>query len=229
MPTGRRPTSRPGAGPGRGKARARSQARKTTPPPAAKTPKAAARDHDLPPEQGTTPTPDPVAEEQHASVVRRRSSITTRAIALAVVMLILTISYASSLRIYFSQQQDIAATRQEITDRKARIAELQREVDRWSDPAFVKAQARERLGWVVPGETGYKVVGPDGKPLAGGVEIGEEEKAPSDEKPRSWWGDLYGSAKTADDPPPAPETKPKDKAPITEDGSEDAESEEDGG
>lgn len=224
MPTGRRPSSRPGAGPGRGKARARSQARKTTTPPAEKTSKAAARDHEPPPEQ-EAPGSDPITDEQHAAVVRRRSSVTTRAIALAVVMLILTISYASSLRIYFSQRQDIAATQQEITDRKARIAELQREIDRWSDPAFVKAQARERLGWVVPGETGYKVVGPDGKPLAGGVEIGEEEKAPSDDKPRSWWGDLYGSAKTADDPPPAPETKPEDKAPITEDG----EPEEDGG
>ena len=37
------------------------------------------------------------------------------------------------------------------------------------DPDYVRTQARERLGWVVPGETGYRVVGADGKPLGGGL------------------------------------------------------------
>ena len=38
----------------------------------------------------------------------------------------------------------------------------------------MKTQARERLGWVVPGEIGYKVVGADGKPLGGGAKITAE-------------------------------------------------------
>ena len=52
---------------------------------------------------------------------RRPRSLTARAIALAVVLLILTISYASSLRIYFSQAHDIAATKAEIAERQQRM------------------------------------------------------------------------------------------------------------
>ena len=47
--------------------------------------------------------------------------MTARAIALAVVLVILTISYATSLRIYFAQAHEIAATKAEITERQQRI------------------------------------------------------------------------------------------------------------
>ena len=80
--------------------------------------------------------------------------MTTRAIALVVVLLVLVISYASSLRIYFAQAHEIAATRVEIADRQQRISDLQTELGRWNDPDHVRTEARQRLGWVVPGETG---------------------------------------------------------------------------
>ena len=119
-----------------------------------------------------------------------------------VVLSVLTISYATSLRIYFSQAHAIADTKAEIATRQARIADLQSELGRWNDPAFVKTQARERLGWVVPGETGFTVVGVDGKPLGGGVSLGAENVAPH--QPRGvWWGRLWGSVQTADQPAPA--------------------------
>ena len=86
-------------------------------------------------------------------------------------LLILTISYASSLRIYFSQAHDIAATKAEIAERQQRIVDLEGELAKWQDESYVRTQARERLGWVVPGEIGYKVVDADGKPLGGGAEI----------------------------------------------------------
>ena len=69
----------------------------------------------------------------------RRSSLTTRALALAVVILMLTISYANSLRIYFAQSHEVAATKAEIADREAQIADLQTELNRWDDPAFPHA------------------------------------------------------------------------------------------
>ncbi len=55
--------------------------------------------------------------------------MTTRAIALAVVLLILTISYASSLRIYFAQAEKISATRAEIVARQETIAGLRAKLD----------------------------------------------------------------------------------------------------
>jgi cell division protein FtsB len=184
MTSGPRPTSRPGGpGPGRGKPRARSQARK--PSSSARTPKAA----------------KPRPGESAAPLLRRGSSLTARAIALAVVLLILTISYATSLRIYFAQAHEIASTSAEITERQQRIRELQGELARWGGETYVQTQARERLGWVVPGEIGYTVVGADGKPLGGGAKI-TAETAPDEAAQDAWWSKLWGSVQAADRPAP---------------------------
>jgi cell division protein FtsB len=143
---------------------------------------------------------------------RRGYGLTARAIALAVVLLILTISYATSLRIYFSQAHEIAATKAEIADRQQRIHDLQGELARWDDAAFVRRQARERLGWVVPGETGFTVVDADGKPLGGGAQI-TAETMPSEQRDDSWWSKLWGSIETADRP--APVMTPAEEKKIT--------------
>ncbi|HZA72191.1 MAG TPA: septum formation initiator family protein [Propionibacteriaceae bacterium] len=144
------------------------------------------------------------------------SSLTARAIALTVVLLILTISYASSLRIYYAQAHDIAATKAEIADRQQRIVELEGDLARWQDEEYVKSQARQRLGWVVPGETGYKVVDAEGKPLGGGAEI-TGEAAPVEEPGDAWWAKLWGSVAAADQPAPVPPPREATDKPITED------------
>jgi hypothetical protein len=128
---------------------------------------------------------------------------------LAVVLLILTISYATSLRIYFAQAHEIASTKAEIAERQQRIHELQGDLARWGDDAYVRTQARERLGWVVPGETGYTVVGADGKPLGGGAKI-SAETAMDESEHDSWWSKLWGSVEAADRPAPV-KAKPEEK------------------
>jgi hypothetical protein len=132
-----------------------------------------------------------------------------------VVLLILTISYASSLRIYFAQAHDIAATKAEIVERQQRILTLQGELANWQDESYIRTQARERLGWVVPGEVGYKVVDADGKPLGGGAEISAETTDPVKPPEDAWWAKLWGSVAAADQPAPAASQVAPDK-PITE-------------
>lgn len=145
---------------------------------------------------------------------RRRSYIlSARAIALSVVLLILAISYATSLRIYFAQAHEISATKAEIAERRQRIHQLQGELARWDDEGYVRTQARERLGWVVPGETGFTVVDADGRPLGGGAEI-KAESAPREPAQDSWWSKLWGSVEAADRP--APVKDPAQEKPITE-------------
>ena len=156
-----------------------------------------------------------VAESRPAR--RIPSNLTARAIALTVVLLILTISYASSLRIYYAQASDIAATKAEIAERQQRIVELEGELAKWQDDEFVKTQARTRLGWVVPGETGYKVVDAEGRPLGGGAEI-SGEVVPVAEPGHAWWAKLWGSVAAADAPVPAPSAAvEKADKPITVD------------
>jgi hypothetical protein len=53
----------------------------------------------------------------------------------------------------------------------------------------------------VPGETGYTVVGADGKPLGGGAKI-SAETAPDETVQDAWWSKLWGSVEAADRPAP---------------------------
>ena len=67
---------------------------------------------------------------------------------------------------------------------------------------------------MVPGETGYRVVDADGKPLGGGAEITAETRL-AEKSPDAWWSKLWGSVQAADQPAPAP-VKTKEPKPITE-------------
>lgn len=110
---------------------------------------------------------------------------------------LLLITYASSLRIYFDQKMRIAQQQAEIAQQQAEIDALTDEIKRWDDPEYVKAQARSRLGWVVPGEIGYRVIGSDGEPIGGGVEL--EASEPTQEL-STWYERLWASAEVADQP-----------------------------
>jgi cell division protein FtsB len=156
------------------------------------------------------------AARRSASVLHRavRANLTARALALVVVVLVLTISYATSLRIYFSQAHEIATTKAEIAQSQASIDDLQGQISRWNDPAYVAAQARERLGWLVPGETGYTVVGADGKPLGGGLTLDSSNTAEPEQPQAMWWDRMWGSVKAADKPAPV-KANPANRAPVT--------------
>ena len=45
---------------------------------------------------------------------------------------------------------------------QADVDELEAEIARWDDPAYIEAQARDRLYYVFPGDRSYLVVGDDG-------------------------------------------------------------------
>ena len=155
-----------------GPASARPQARPGADAVGPKRPAAAPKAGAKPGRTGSTVLPAS-ARRGSAALLHRavRANLTARALALVVVVLVLTISYATSLRIYFSQAHEIASTKAQIAESQAAITDLQGQIARWDDPAYVTAQARERLGWLVPGETGYTVVGADGKPLGGGLTL----------------------------------------------------------
>lgn len=150
----------------------------------------------------TTASAAPSSPDSPAAVPvwRRGLRLTRRALVLGLVLIVLALSFANSLRIYLTQQHDLAVAEQEIRDRSAQIADLQTELARWDDPDFIKAQARDRLGWVMPGETGYRVIGADGQPLGGGVVIESAQKLPAGEHEPVWWDRMWGSIQTADAP-----------------------------
>lgn len=142
--------------------------------------------------------------------LRRGLGITQRAFVLIVVLIVLLVSYMTTLRVYFNQQRQIAHTKAQIQAHEDAISSLEDEIERWQDPEYVKIQARERLGWVLPGETGFRVIGPDGEPYGGGQQIGVG-RLPPGEYDTTWWDRMWGSVQTADDPTagePEPQTEP---------------------
>src|SRR5262245_33306196 len=87
---------------------------------------------------------------------------TSRALILVLVALLLVGSYTSALRVWWNQHSEIQAAKIEIETRRDAIKDLQNTKRRFDDPAYIQQQARERFGWVMPGEVGYRVIGADG-------------------------------------------------------------------
>ncbi|MBT2595587.1 septum formation initiator family protein [Arthrobacter sp. ISL-72] len=84
-----------------------------------------------------------------------------RMLALAVVMIAITIMLAPTVKIFIDKRAEIAALEADIAARQAEQANLKLQVSRWQDPNYVKQQARDRINMVMPGETGYWVFGSD--------------------------------------------------------------------
>jgi TolA-binding protein len=119
---------------------------------------------------------------------------------LVLVLSVLTISYASSLKAYFQQHQQITQLQSQIASSEASIAELQQEKARWGDPAYVKQQARARFGYLMPGETSYVVIGADGKPLAAQATL-SDPRTTTTTTPTAWWTTEWRSVQLAGNPP----------------------------
>ncbi len=112
---------------------------------------------------------------------------------LALVVCLLAISLAYPLREYLSQRSDISDYRAKVSEQEARVAELRAQHERWEDEAYVEAQARERLHYVMPGETSYVVLEADEAPAQDGV---VEAQAPAAAR-SPWFTDLWNSVEAA--------------------------------
>jgi hypothetical protein len=127
---------------------------------------------------------------------------------LILVLAVLTVSYASSMRAYFQQRAHITELKDQIALRQASISELEREKRRWEDPAFVRQQARE-LNFVMPGETSYVVLDENGEPLERDSSLGDPATI-APKQPVAWWSTTWKSVELAGHPPkpePAPSTR----------------------
>lgn len=134
-----------------------------------------------------------VAGESTGARGRARANLTGRAAMLALVVCMLAISLAYPLREYLEQRGEIRDYRAKVAAQEQRVAELSKARERWRDPAYVEAQARERLSYVMPGETAYVVLEADETPSPDGV----VEPAEPEADRRPWFADLWSSVEAA--------------------------------
>ena len=65
---------------------------------------------------------------------------------------------APNLQLYLGQQQQISDLERQNAKTSETISKLNTEAAKWSDPSYIRAQARDRLLYVMPGETSYLVI-----------------------------------------------------------------------
>ncbi|MFF7138425.1 septum formation initiator family protein [Streptomyces sp. NPDC008196] len=91
----------------------------------------------------------------------RRSRLTGRAALLALVLCTLVVALAYPIRQYVSQRAEIADLQREKAQAAQRVEKLRDLKARWQDDVYAEQQIRQRLHYVMPGETGFIVVDPD--------------------------------------------------------------------
>ncbi|MDQ0679527.1 cell division protein FtsB [Arthrobacter pascens] len=117
-----------------------------------------------------------------------------RMLALAVVMIAITIMLAPTVKIFFDKRAEIAALNADIAASQAEQDSLRQQVSRWKDPNYVKQQARDRINMVMPGETGYWVFGSD---LPAGTSSSQTGTAAQDPADLPWVDSLWESIRRA--------------------------------
>jgi cell division protein FtsB len=133
----------------------------------------------------------------------RRTAFTGRAAVLALVVCALALTLAYPIQRYVQQQQQISDLEEQVAEGKQHVQALEQEKQRWRDPNYVRQQARERLHFVLPGETGYVVLGGDQE------SDGSERTGGADEVLRQpWYDKLWGSVQAAAEEPRRTGKKP---------------------
>ncbi|WP_257478108.1 FtsB family cell division protein [Acidipropionibacterium jensenii] len=129
-----------------------------------------------------------------------RLSLTSRAFILAAAVVMVIVMITPSLGVYFKQRSELADLTAQQAQTSQSIDSLRDELERWDDPDYVRSQARSQLGWVVPGETGFRVIGKDGKVMGPGAELDAAGATATTTATSPWWQKLTGSVRTADKP-----------------------------
>jgi cell division protein FtsB len=163
MPDAKRPDRRRGPAPRPGKpgaARSRAVPRRIEPRPADP-----AEDVADTGEQPVEPAAETVAESIRKAATesvdnqseQRFGSAARRAAILAVVVCVLTLTIAGPVRTYFAQRAEMKQLEVAETQLRSQIDDLEQQKVKLADPVFIAAQARERLGFVMPGDIPYQV------------------------------------------------------------------------
>ena len=98
---------------------------------------------------------------------------------------------------YLDKQQELRDAKARLSSVQEHNAELERELKLWNDDNYVKTQARQRLGYVMPGQTLYVVTDPS----KGTASERLQKKVESVNKKRRaatpWYTTMWDSVKVA--------------------------------
>ena len=119
----------------------------------------------------------------------RRSRLTGRAALLALVLCSLIVALAYPMRQYVSQRAEVADLERQREQARQRVEQLRDLKARWQDDAYAEQQIRQRLHYVLPGETGYVVIDPD---------AAKQSRAERGAADRPWYTDVWDGVDRSD-------------------------------
>ncbi|WP_369247125.1 septum formation initiator family protein [Streptomyces sp. R41] len=119
----------------------------------------------------------------------RRSRLTGRAALLALVLCSLIVALAYPIRQYVSQRAEIADVQRQREQARQRVEQLRDLKARWKDDAYAEQQIRQRLHYVMPGETGYIVIDPDAS---------KQARADKGAAARPWYANVWDGVDKSD-------------------------------
>lgn len=87
-------------------------------------------------------------------------SLRFSALTILVVALLITaaVVLTPSVSLYLQQQREIAQRQESVELHRQALEELEEQERKWEDPVFIRAQARGRLFYVMPGEVQLAVI-----------------------------------------------------------------------
>lgn len=127
--------------------------------------------------QRTVKVPVALPTESAPGQWMRSMRLSGFSVVMLMLLVIAVIALAPSIRTFVEQQNQLAALRQAVDDRRDAVDDLNGEIARWDDPAYIEAQARDRLVYVYPGDITYLVIDEgsavttdDGGPISAGIQ-----------------------------------------------------------
>jgi cell division protein FtsB len=116
------------------------------------------------------------------------------------VFVLLALLLTPYLKPWLAQRAEISRKKTEVAALEDQVEALRSERRRWDDPDYVKAQARQRLHLVMPGETGYVAV--PRTPSRATVSTDPRRQAANDARAganagRPWYDTIWQSLRTA--------------------------------
>ncbi|MFE2423096.1 septum formation initiator family protein [Streptomyces hokutonensis] len=119
----------------------------------------------------------------------RRSRLTGRAALLALVLCSLIVALAYPIRQYVSQRAEISELERQQEQARQRVEQLRDLKARWQDDSYAEQQIRQRLHYVMPGETGYIVIDPD---------AAKQSRAELGAADRPWYSNVWDGVDKSD-------------------------------
>ncbi|MCJ1704369.1 septum formation initiator family protein [Rathayibacter sp. VKM Ac-2926] len=105
------------------------------------------------------------------------------------IMILAVVVLAPSVKNFVEQRAEIAELQRSVDAAKTQSQNLDEQRVRWSDPAFIRAQARERLYFVMPGEVSYLVL----DDIAVAQQAAQPASNSVQKTPSDWAGSLLSS------------------------------------